>query len=301
MTHCQLGMHQLTGTNFAYQHHSLERCLRDMAQFGRRHFELWGIAPHADIGAMDLQEARSLAKLLDSYGMSALCLTPEQVAYPVNIASPDPGLRQRSIDHFKHAVHLCSVLGADFLFLTSGRGAEDEPKEVAWERSRDALAEITAYSDRYGLRCLLEPLQRVESNLVIRSAHAARMLEEVDSPNLGVCLDTVAMAAAGETVETYLTALPDLIWHVHLVDGTPTGHLAWPEGNLDLGAILASLAQAGYTGMMTTELFGSGRYALAPQMAFRRSFETIEREMAALATGATGTPGKRVPEYRQVN
>jgi len=288
----QLGMHQLTGTNFSYQHHSLERCLHDMAEFGRRQFELWGIAPHAEIAAMGINEARSIAQQLDSYGMSALCITPEQVAYPMNIASPDSGLRKRSIDQLKHAVELASVLGAEFLFLTSGRGAEDEPEEKAWERSRDALKQITAYADLHGVRCLLEPLQRVESNLVIDSAGAARMLDDVGSPILGVCLDTVAMAAAHESVESYMSNLPGRIWHVHLVDGTPAGHLAWPEGNLDLPAILASLAAANYTGMMTTELFGNGEYALAPQAAFRRSYDAISREMAVLAESAKTTAAR---------
>lgn len=285
----QLGMHQLTGTNFAYQHHSFERCLHDMAELGRRQFELWGIAPHAEISTMGPDQARSLARQLDSYGMTALCLTPEQVAYPVNIASPDPGLRKRSIDVLKHAVEITSMLGAELLFLTSGRGAEDEPEEAAWERSRAALKQITAYADLHGVRCLLEPLQRIESNLVNHSTGAARMLEEVGSPILGVCLDTVAMAAADESVESYMSNLPGRIWHVHLVDGTPTGHLAWPEGNLGLGAILASLTAANYTGMMTAELFGNGEYALAPQAAFRRSFDAIEREMDVLAENTRST------------
>lgn len=288
----QLGMHQLTGTNFSYQHYSFERCLHDMAEFGRRQFELWGIAPHAEITAMGTKEAKSIAQKLDSYGMVALCFTPEQVAYPINIASPDSGLRKRSIDQLKHAVEVTSALGAEFLFLTSGRGTEDEPEEMAWERSRDALKQITAYADLHGVRCLLEPLQRVESNLVIHSSGAARMLDEVGSPILGVCLDTVAMAAAHESVESYMSNLPGRIWHVHLVDGTPTGHMAWPEGNLDLGSILASLAAANYRGMMTTELFGNGEYALAPQAAFRRSFDAISREMTVLAESAKITAAR---------
>jgi fructoselysine 3-epimerase len=40
-----LGLDQVGGSNFAYQHHTLERCLDDMAGLGRTKVELWGIAP----------------------------------------------------------------------------------------------------------------------------------------------------------------------------------------------------------------------------------------------------------------
>jgi len=266
---------RICGSNFSYQHHALERCFDDLAALGRTRVELWGVAPHAHVPRMTDADARGIRRLAAERGMGIACFTPEQVAYPVNIASDDAELRRESIDMFRRAAQIARELGAPMLFLTSGRGREDEPRESAWTRSVDALGEISGYAAGLGLECVLEPLQRVESNLVIDAAGAARMLADVAAQNLGVALDTVAAAAAGDSIDACFDTLGDRIRHVHLIDGTPTGHLAWGDGRLPLGDIVAALDARGYAGLATVELFGDGRYALDPRPPLERSLQAI--------------------------
>ena len=272
---------RITGSNFSYQHLPFDRFLDDMVDLGRERVELWGIAPHLHVPHVSAEEARGIRRRLADRGLAVQCLTPEQVIYPVNVASPVPWLRASSIAMFRRAAELCGELGSPMLFLTPGRGFEDEPTDAAWRRSVDAIGEIAAYADTLGLECVLEPLQRVESNLVNDAATLARMLDEIDAPNLGAALDTVAMAVAGDTVDDYFDALGDRIRHVHLVDGTPAGHLAWGDGDLPLGEILAALARRGYDGFATFELFGDGTYAFDPRPALEQCLAAVERELAA--------------------
>ena len=266
---------RVTGSNFSYQHHALERCLDDMAALGRTRIELWGIAPHAHVPWMTDAEARGIRRSAAARGLEIACFTPEQVMYPVNVASPDARVRAASVGQFRRAAELAVELGAGTLFLTAGRGAEDEPRAAAWARAVDAVGEIAAYAARLGLECVLEPLQRVESNLVNSAADAARMLDDVGAPNLGVALDTVAAHAAGDTVDAYFAALGERVRHVHLIDGAPTGHLAWGDGILPLRDIADALARNGYAGLATVELFGDGAYALDPRPALERSLAAI--------------------------
>lgn len=266
---------RVAGSNFAYQHLTLDHCLDDLAELGRDRMELWGIAPHAHVPWMMDAEARGIRRSAASRGLSIACFTPEQVAYPVNIASPDARLREASLATFLRAAELAAELGAGMLFLTSGRGGEHEPREAGWIRSVDALGEIAVRAAELGVDCVLEPLQRTESNLVTTAADAARMLSEVAAPNLGVALDTVAAAVAGDTVDEYFARLGDQVRHVHLVDGSPTGHLAWGDGNLPLADLVGSLARHGYDGLATVELFGDGGYALDPRPALERSLHAI--------------------------
>jgi protein FrlC len=126
-----------------------------------------------------------------------------------------------------------------------------------------------------GVRCLLEPLQRVETNVLLDAAGVSRMLDEVGAPNLDVVLDTVAMANAGDTVADYVDRFGDRLGHVQLVDGRPTGHLVWGDGDLPLGSYLEQLAAAGYSGKLTFEPFGDGGYALDPVAAWQRNLEAI--------------------------
>lgn len=275
-----LSLAQISGSNFSYQHRSLAECFDDLAALGRTGVELWGIAPQLHVPWLSDAEARAVRREAAARGLEIVCFTPEQVMYPVNIASPDTRLRAESVAMFRRAAELAAEFGAGRLFLTPGRGFEGEPVEAAWRRSIDALGEIAGYAERLGLECLLEPLQRVESNLVNTAADAARALADVGASNLGVALDTVAMAVAGDDVEGYFDALGDRVRHVHLIDGAPAGHLVWGEGELPLGTILAALERHGYDGWMTVELFGDGSYALDPRPALERSLAAIEGVLA---------------------
>ena len=275
---------QLIGSNFAYQHLPFDRFLDDMVELGLERVELWGIAPQLHVPQLSDEEARGIRRRLTERGLAVQCFTPEQVMYPVNVASPVPWLRDSSIAMFRRAAQLCVEFESPMLFLTPGRGFEDEPTDAAWRRSVDAIGEIAAYAATLGLDCVLEPLQRVESNLVNDAATLARMLDEIDAPNLGAALDTVAMAVAGDTVDGYFDALGERIRHVHLIDGRPAGHLAWGDGELPLGEILDALGRRGYGGFATFELFGDGSYAFDPRPALERCLAAVERELAASAT-----------------
>ena len=274
---------QITGSNFSYQHLPFDRFLDDMVELGRERVELWCVAPQLHVPQLGNEEARGIRRRIADRGLAVHCLTPEQVMYPVNVASPSPWLRESSIAMFRRAAELCVELEAPLLFLTPGRGFEDEPTDAAWRRSVDAIGEIAAHAASLGVDCVLEPLQRIESNLVNDAATLARMLDEIAAPNLGAALDTVAMAVAGDTVDAYFAALGGRIRHVHLIDGKPNGHLAWGDGELPLGQYLEGLGRNGYDGCLTFELFGDGTYAFDPWPALEQSFAAVERELAALA------------------
>ncbi len=82
---------QVCGSNFAYQHHTLERCLDDMVDLGRTKIELWGIAPHLHIPETDSAHLQQVRKQLQERELTVACLTPEQVAYPVGMGRRDAG------------------------------------------------------------------------------------------------------------------------------------------------------------------------------------------------------------------
>ena len=272
----QLSASQVIGANFCFQHYPLERVAAALRDFGMTEIELWGVAQHLDLfHATDLR-IEKVRRILAEHNLATFCFTPEQVLYPINIASGDAELRRASIDRFYRAADICAALGAKYLFLTSGRGYETEPRETAWQRAVESLREIAAYADHRGIRCLLEPLQRVETNILLNARDLYRMLEEIGADNMDVVLDTVAMAAAGDTIEDYFRLFGARIAHVQLVDGTPAGHLAWGDGSLPLGHYVGELATHGYAGKVTFEPFGNGAYALDPIATWKRNLAAIE-------------------------
>lgn len=272
---------QLCATNFSYLRCTLDRWLDDMAELGVEHVELWGVSPHLYVDDTTPQQVEQIRRKLEERELKLECFCPEQVMYPINIAAADPTLRDRSIAYFHRCAEVAAQLGAPILFCTSGWNTLDEDPAQAWERSRDALASIAARADELGLTCVLEALQPVESHIVTTSADIARMRSEIGAPNLKVALDTGAMVAAGETISDY-TSKGDL-HHVHFVDGAPTGHLAWGDGDRPLATWLQDLADADYTGFLSLETIAD-RYWLDPLPPVKQSFERISAAMAAART-----------------
>ncbi|WP_327043784.1 sugar phosphate isomerase/epimerase [Microbispora sp. NBC_01189] len=139
---------RITGSNFSYQHLPFDRFLDDSADLGREEVELWGVAPHFHVPWVSDAEARAVRRRVESRGLRVRCLTPEQVMYPVNIASPDTRLRAASIAMFRRAAELCAELGAGLLLLTPGRGHEDPVVERCLTAVRDALTPGAAAAPR---------------------------------------------------------------------------------------------------------------------------------------------------------
>jgi len=271
----RLASHQLIGSNFCFQHYPFERVAEAMRGFGFKHVELWGIAQHLDLFHASDARVERVRRVLADHGLSTWCFTPEQVIYPINIASGDADLRADSAARFCRAADICAALGARYLFLTSGRGYETEAPEAAWARAVESLAKIAEHARGLGIRCLLEPLQRVETNILLDAKGTRRMLDEISADNFDVVLDTVAMAGAGDTVADYFDLFGPRVAHVQLVDGTPAGHMVWGDGKLPLGTYVTELADHGYAGKVTFEPFGNGSYALDPIAAWKRNLAGI--------------------------
>ncbi|MBB2972284.1 sugar phosphate isomerase/epimerase family protein [Mesorhizobium sp. RMAD-H1] len=266
---------QLIGANFAFQHFPFEKVAATLREFGFRQMELWGIAPHLDLFHMSERKLDEVARILEDNDLTVRAYTPEQVLYPINIASGDPELRHASIERFCRGADICARLGADYLFLTPGRGFENEPMEDAWARSVEAISRIAEYAKSLGIRCLIEPLQRTESNIVTDVSGLKRMFDEIGADNIDIVLDLVAMATAGDSVADYTAFFGNRLVHVHIVDGTPSGHLVWGDGNLPLGQYLRELGEAGFSGTLTFEPLGQASYALDPVAAWKRNLEAV--------------------------
>ncbi|MCK8478316.1 sugar phosphate isomerase/epimerase family protein [Microbacterium aurugineum] len=272
---------QITGTNFVYQNFSFERFLDDMVELGRQRIELWGIAQHFHVPVATADDVRRLGAQLAEREQSLYCLTPEQVMYPVNLGSDLEWLRASSLAMFRRAAEVTAELGGEVLFLTPGRGREDEDVADAWKRSVDGIQQVAEYASTLGVRCVVEALQRSESNLVFDLDALARLDTDVAHPNLTIALDTVAMATAGDTVADYYATFGDRVTHVHLVDGAPSGHRAWGDGELPLADYLRVLDEHGFSGMMSFEIFGAA-YARDPLRAHRQCQDAVFDALAAI-------------------
>lgn len=118
-------------------------------------------------------------------------------SYLINLASPDPALRRRSIESFVAELRRCEALGLDLLASHPGNHMGD--LESGLRRNADAITEAL---EREPGTCVvsLESTAGSGTSLGARFEELARIIEYVPEPQrqrMGVCTDTCHLYAAG--------------------------------------------------------------------------------------------------------
>lgn len=265
---------QITGMNFHYLHYPLDYFLDAMVKYEFEKIELWGAAPHLYVEDLSLAEIGEIKKEIDRRELELVCFTPEQCMYPINLAAKEPAIRERSVAYFKKSVDATIELEAPMVLVTAGWGYRNESRQEAWRRTQDSLEQLTAYAEKQGIVLALEPLQKIESNLITTLPELKEMLDSILSPYLKGMVDTIPLAVEGEELRSYFEQLQDDFVHIHFIDGNPSGHLAWGDGVLPLEKYMGTLADFNYDRSLTLE-FTSSQYLLNPNEAIEKSLRSL--------------------------
>ncbi|HXQ25568.1 MAG TPA: deoxyribonuclease IV [Candidatus Acidoferrales bacterium] len=121
--------------------------------------------------------------------------------YLINLASPNPVLRTRSMQAFHQEIVRAVALGADFLVLHPGSGQESG-SDAAVAAIAQAL-KLAARGLKLGdLRILLENTAGQGSSVGSRFEELKAILDACPDLPLGVCIDTAHTFAAGWDIRT---------------------------------------------------------------------------------------------------
>jgi protein FrlC len=97
--------------NYAYRLYIFVYFLCSMERLGIRAIELWAAGPHFYLDDFSDGMIRSLGRQILEHALSVICLTPEQCAYPINIAACEVYIRERSIRYFERAIQAAAIPG----------------------------------------------------------------------------------------------------------------------------------------------------------------------------------------------
>jgi deoxyribonuclease-4 len=133
---------------------------------------------------------------------SGLRLAVSHGSYLVNLATPDPGMLEKSREAFAAEMARCHALGIPYLVFHPGAhmgsGESAGLRQIA--ESLDLVLEREGGGD---VRPLLEVTAGQGSYVGHRFEHLAQILDRVRRPErLGVCLDTCHLLAAGYDIAT---------------------------------------------------------------------------------------------------
>src|SRR5699024_1009467 len=266
---------KLCGMNITYMRYSFDYFLNSLKKLDVSFMELWGGAPHFLISDMTHHKAKEVQRKIQTRNIKIEVFTPEQCMYPINIASSDKSIRDRSINYFLKSIDIADSLEVGKMLITSGLGYFDGNKEHTWKRSKEALNQISKYAEEKKVELLLEPLSVYESNLVTDLTTLKQMLLEVDSDQFKPMVDIAPMTLEQESLEDYFSEFSANLSHVHFVDTNLFHeHLPLGEGDTDIANNLKIIHKHNYTGKLTLELTGPAQ-TFTPHKALEKSINYI--------------------------
>lgn len=128
---------------------------------------------------------------------TAVAATMAHDSYLINLASPDPVLRARSIDSFARELQRCAALGLDFLVSHPGNFMDDREAGIA--RNAEAINQAFVAAPGSTVLCL-ELTAGSGTALGSTFEELAAITSGIDpafQSRMGICLDTCHAYAAG--------------------------------------------------------------------------------------------------------
>jgi deoxyribonuclease-4 len=118
-------------------------------------------------------------------------------SYLINLASPDPVLRARSLESFTSELRRCHALDLDYLVSHPGNYMDDREAGIA--RNADAISDALAAAPGRTILCL-ETTAGSGTSLGASFEELAAIIQRVDAAQrarVGICLDSCHVYSAG--------------------------------------------------------------------------------------------------------
>jgi deoxyribonuclease-4 len=137
------------------------------------------------------------ASFRERLAATSVAATMAHDSYLINLASPDPVLRARSIASFVAELRRCHALGLDFLVSHPGNYMDDRDAGIA--RNADAISEALGAAPGSTVLCL-ETTAGSGTSLGATFEELAAIIERIDPAQrarVGVCVDSCHVYSAG--------------------------------------------------------------------------------------------------------
>ncbi|WP_376791728.1 5-keto-L-gluconate epimerase [Thermoflexus sp.] len=195
-----------------------------------------------------------LRALFERYGLQVPAIGTGQawVDEGLSLTHPDPAVRKAALARLEAHLALAAEWGAMVIVgLIRGRLMEGVNRTQAMSWLLEALARLAELAAARGVRLVLEPLNRLETDLVNTVEEALLVIRRVGYPNLGVLLDTFHANLEEASLEAAIARAGDRLFHVHIADSNRRAP-GW--GRLDFDSILKALREVHYRGWLSAEV-----------------------------------------------
>ncbi len=259
-----------------YFNYSLQYAIKDLSRLGYDGIEVWGGRPHMYRGDLDA-ELPQIKSLLKEYNLEICNFIPAQFRYPSILCSQNETVRTDSVEYICQAIDNAVSIGSPSVSLCPNMALFDHDLNRAWQQLFKSYAEIGEYNQDKGLKLLIEPAHKYETNLIRTVEECIRMIEKLRCDNFGVLIDTGHCQINGEDFKTVIELCEDLPLHIHIDDnhGEFDDHLIPGAGVIDFPYFAEALSQIDYKGYLSVEL--GTKYIMDPTTACKQSLVALKK------------------------
>ena len=174
-----------------------------------------------------------------------------------DVSSLDETMRLGGVKYLQNIIRKMHVGGGTLLSGVSyaGWGCPNvvmDDKRPYLEQSVKSMKEIIKVAEECGVTYCVEAVNRFETCIINTAAEALDYIARVDSPNIGVLLDTYHMNIEENNIGDAIRLVGDKLTSFHTGENNRTapgrGHLDWDE-------IFGALADINYKGRIVSEPF----------------------------------------------
>jgi fructoselysine 3-epimerase len=275
---------RLSFSTNAFVRHTVAEAVERIASVGYEGVELLADSPHLYADSVTESDLDHVKGVMDRTGLKVANINANTAAgyygrefweplFEPSLSHPDGSLRRWRIDYTRKCIDMAQELSSPCVSVTSGKAVPGCLPDRSLDFLRDSLDKILRYAEERSIRIGIE----YEPGLLVeRCEELATLIDRMASPALGANLDLGHSHVLGEDPRTVMAALGDRIFHIHLEDirGRKHYHLIPGEGDMDFGTLLDLLAEHGYNGFATVELY---TYPHNPGEAAERALRHLRR------------------------
>jgi sugar phosphate isomerase/epimerase len=229
----------------------LTEAVRRIAAMGFRYFELMSHFPHCWPRGWSTSDRRAFRQLVESLGLRISSVNPTFL--DINIASPNPGIRDEAVRQLRETIQLAHEIGAGIVVAPAGRKhmllAPDQ--SYLWGLVREALEDLLVDCERLGVTFGLENAY----NVIPSAPLLVQMCRELSHPKLRLVYDV----ANATMVESPLDGLEMVAPFLGLLHFSDTDEKVWGHGRIgtgavDFAAVTEKVRMLGYDGPTIMEI-----------------------------------------------
>ncbi len=206
---------------------------------------------------IDDNECRKIKKYADERGIKLSYSLGLNSRY--DVSSPDKEVRAGGVIYLNDIVRKIAVMeGELFSGVTyAGWGVpsyfiDEKEKEALFCRSVESMRQVMKVAEKEGVTVCCEAVNRFESPLINTATEAIRYADAVNSPNIGIHLDTYHMNVEENNIGDAIRLVGKRLRHFHTGENNRNipgkGHIDWDE-------VFKALGDIGYTRDIVSEPF----------------------------------------------